>query len=89
MYVIYVAAPSVLQNVALNMAAEQSSRPQSGAAKLATDGINNTCTITNTELHPWWRVDLVHLYTIWHVTVSNFEQIQRKCSINVVCRHMC
>ena len=78
MCIIYVAAPSVLQNVALNMAAEQSSRSRAGAAKLATDGINNTCTITNIELYPWWRVDLVHLYTVWHVTVSNFEQQQRK-----------
>ena len=76
-----VVAPTELHNAALsNKATEQSSLSPPGVAMRAIDGKMdvawwlNSCSYTNIEDDPWWRVDLSHLYTVWHVTVTNFRQ---------------
>ena len=68
----------LLQNVALNRNAVQSSQfnHYSGAGR-AVDGNKDTlfqsgsCTHTNDEPDPWWRVDLQNVYKIAAVTITN------------------
>ena len=75
-----VVAPTLLVNAARDMAADQSSSPPLGGAMRAVDGNtsatwwHHTCSYTDREQNPWWRVDLVRLYDVWHVGVTNFEQ---------------
>ncbi|KAF4101999.1 uncharacterized protein LOC131523597 [Onychostoma macrolepis] len=39
--------------------------------QLALDGLINTWTHTNNETNPWWRVDLLKVYRVNRVTVTN------------------
>ncbi|KAI0238241.1 Ficolin-2 [Lamellibrachia satsuma] len=77
---VYVQPPTLLVNAARDMAADQSSSPPLGGAMRAVDGNtsatwwHHTCSYTDREQNPWWRVDLVWLYDVWHVGVTNFEQ---------------
>ncbi|XP_070539351.1 uncharacterized protein [Ptychodera flava] len=64
-------------NAALKMTAEQSSDYPNAPARLAVDGIKNTnfwfwsCSQTDLEFEPWWRVDLGKNYTVYRVTIAN------------------
>ncbi|XP_070539402.1 uncharacterized protein [Ptychodera flava] len=64
-------------NAALRMTAEQSSEYPNAPARLAVDGIKNTnfwfwsCSQTDLEFEPWWRVDLGKNYTVYRVTIAN------------------
>ncbi|XP_047672631.1 uncharacterized protein LOC113640480 [Tachysurus fulvidraco] len=64
-------------NVALGGIATQSSTYLQRYASFATDGnratnVNsNSCTTTNAEYNPWWRVDLLAVYDISNVIITN------------------
>ncbi|XP_048057793.1 uncharacterized protein LOC125275137 [Megalobrama amblycephala] len=64
-------------NLALYAKAVQSSTARLGAAQHAVDGNRNSdankgsCTHTNSEFNPWWRVDLGNVYSINKVTITN------------------
>ncbi|XP_029107705.1 deleted in malignant brain tumors 1 protein-like [Scleropages formosus] len=66
------------KNVALKGTATQSSQYDSyGAAGNAIDGNRNTkytdgsCTHTNQDSKPWWRLDLQDVFTVTSVTITN------------------
>ncbi|XP_036840111.1 uncharacterized protein LOC110528604 isoform X1 [Oncorhynchus mykiss] len=62
-------------NVALNGVATQSSLYENRDASDAIDGKRNThyesCTHTLKDRNPWWRVDLLNVYRITDVTLTN------------------
>lgn len=66
-----------LENVALRGKAEQSSMYGNGFAGKAIDGNRNgmyfdgSCSHTEGETNPWWRVDLLNVYRVSSVTISN------------------
>ncbi|XP_047450612.1 uncharacterized protein LOC125013729 [Mugil cephalus] len=73
----------LLQNVALNQIAIQSSQNGSlGAASNAVDGDRNpslqngSCTLTDEESDPWWRVDLQDVYSITAVMITNRDEYE-------------
>ncbi|XP_062421540.1 uncharacterized protein si:ch211-215k15.4 [Pungitius pungitius] len=67
------------ENVALRGKATQSTRygDEYGSAYNAIDGNRNSfwlagsCTHTKEETNPWWRVDLLHPYTVTSIVISN------------------
>uniref|UniRef100_G3PGN9 F5/8 type C domain-containing protein n=2 Tax=Gasterosteus aculeatus aculeatus TaxID=481459 RepID=G3PGN9_GASAC len=67
------------ENVALRGKATQSTRygDEYGAAYNAIDGNRNSfwlagsCTHTNEETGPWWRVDLLRPYTVTSIAITN------------------
>ncbi|KAG7469845.1 hypothetical protein MATL_G00133170 [Megalops atlanticus] len=67
------------ENVALGKKASQSSTAFLGKADKAIDGNRNawykgeSCSRTDKEADPWWRVDLLHAYNITSVTITNRE----------------
>uniref|UniRef100_UPI003AB044D9 uncharacterized protein n=1 Tax=Centroberyx gerrardi TaxID=166262 RepID=UPI003AB044D9 len=76
---IWIFSGILLPNVALRGKAVQSSTRDSalGAADNAIDGKrypdvqSGSCSITNEESSPWWRVDLQHVYHITAVMITN------------------
>ncbi|XP_048057801.1 uncharacterized protein LOC125275146 [Megalobrama amblycephala] len=65
-------------NLALNAKAVQSSLGQPlGDSQHAVDGnrdsdyFKSSCTHTNSEISPWWRVDLGNVYSVNSVTITN------------------
>ncbi|KAL0964921.1 hypothetical protein UPYG_G00274480 [Umbra pygmaea] len=64
-------------NVALYGKAAQSSLHSLGVPNNAIDGNRNgiwkvgSCTHTELELNPWWRVDLLKTYKVFSVTITN------------------
>ncbi|XP_048057804.1 uncharacterized protein LOC125275148 [Megalobrama amblycephala] len=64
-------------NLALNAKAVQSSTAPLGDAQHAVDGDRNSdankgsCSHTNSDFNPWWRVDLENVYSISNVTITN------------------
>ncbi|XP_058240525.1 pentraxin fusion protein-like [Hemibagrus wyckioides] len=64
-------------NLALKGIATQSSAYGSYTAPLAIDGsrasimLSHSCTHTNFENDPWWRVDLLAVYAIGNVIITN------------------
>ncbi|KAI1885642.1 hypothetical protein AGOR_G00205930 [Albula goreensis] len=68
-----------LKNVALRGKATQSSVHGTGFALNAIDGnrkghyLSGSCTHTNAQADPWWRVDLLRRYKVTSVTVTNRE----------------
>ncbi|XP_044038928.1 uncharacterized protein LOC122869731 [Siniperca chuatsi] len=73
-------AGNLLQNVALNQNAIQSSQNGSAAAGRAIDGNRDpsfksgSCSLTNEESDPWWRVDLQNVYKITAVMITNRDE---------------
>ncbi|XP_038831415.1 uncharacterized protein LOC120030157 [Salvelinus namaycush] len=72
------AAPSTseeLVNVALKKVATQSSYLDHRTAQLAIDGNKATndvpCTHTKHDTNPWWRVDLLDVYRVTGVSITN------------------
>ncbi|KAG9345090.1 hypothetical protein JZ751_009631 [Albula glossodonta] len=69
----------VSENVALRGKATQSSVNGTGFALNAIDGnrkghyLSGSCTHTNAQADPWWRVDLLRKYKVTSVTVTNRE----------------
>ncbi|KAK7130393.1 hypothetical protein R3I93_019889 [Phoxinus phoxinus] len=66
-------------NIALGAKTVQSSTfiPLFGSANHAVDGnsdpnyLHGSCTHTRLEHNPWWRVDLMDVYSITEVTITN------------------
>ncbi|XP_059356882.1 fucolectin-5-like [Carassius carassius] len=67
----------LLENLALKGTAVQSSTYYTWGAANAIDGIRyapglaSSCSHTERELNPWWRLDLLNSYSISSVTVTN------------------
>ncbi|XP_059356697.1 uncharacterized protein LOC132095581, partial [Carassius carassius] len=74
----------IQQNLALKGKAVQSTTYSTCGAANAIDGIRYSpsgkpypdetytyCSITDKELNPWWRLDLLDYYSIYNVTVTN------------------
>ncbi|XP_036414066.1 fucolectin-5-like [Colossoma macropomum] len=65
------------ENVALKKAATQSSLYGTGLASKAVDGNRDgvynhgSCTHTNNDLGPWWRLDLLKQHRVFSITVTN------------------
>ncbi|XP_045072319.1 uncharacterized protein LOC123481147 [Coregonus clupeaformis] len=65
------------ENVSLKGKATQSSLHKFGSAYNAIDGnrdgrwAHGSCTHTEVELNPWWRVDLLKTYKVFSVTITN------------------
>lgn len=66
--------------MALNKKAVHSSQHQLGAAGRAVDGNRDStsCSCTDTESNPWWRVDLQYGYKITAVTITNIDDNQHE-----------
>ncbi|XP_033979833.1 uncharacterized protein LOC117477270 [Trematomus bernacchii] len=68
---------STYQNVALRGKATQAGRYQFGFASNAIDGnrdnkfLSGSCSHTDTERDPWWRVDLREPYIVTSIIISN------------------
>ncbi|XP_026098429.1 fucolectin-1-like [Carassius auratus] len=68
-----------LENVALKGTAVQSSTYSGCGAAKAIDGVryappgetHTYCSITDNDLSPWWRLDLLDSYNIYNVTITN------------------
>ncbi|XP_067242002.1 uncharacterized protein [Chanodichthys erythropterus] len=64
-------------NLALGARAVQSSTYQKAVAKNAVDGNMNSifntgsCSATNGDMDPWWRVDLLEVHKISRVSITN------------------
>uniref|UniRef100_A0A668VHD2 Fucolectin tachylectin-4 pentraxin-1 domain-containing protein n=1 Tax=Oreochromis aureus TaxID=47969 RepID=A0A668VHD2_OREAU len=85
---VYAAPPGralsqLLYNLALKQKAVQSSTSGSvGTAGKAVDRYRDanyqsgSCTLTNVQSDPWWRVDLVNVYTIGTVMITNRQELE-------------
>ncbi|KAI4811411.1 hypothetical protein KUCAC02_014321 [Chaenocephalus aceratus] len=68
---------STYQNVAMRGKATQSNRYEFGFASNAIDGnrdnhfFSGSCSHTDKESNPWWRVDLLEPYVVTSVIISN------------------
>ncbi|XP_030609373.1 uncharacterized protein LOC115797031 [Archocentrus centrarchus] len=78
-------AGQLLHNLALNQKAVQSSTSDNvGLAIKAADGKRDpsyqtgSCTSTNLESNPWWRVDLGKMYTIGAVMITNRDESENR-----------
>ena len=69
--------PCAGENVALGGRATQSSLYDRGFPSNAIDGnqdgsyVHGSCTHTNNDLGPWWRLDLVKRHKVFSITVVN------------------
>uniref|UniRef100_A0A673I7F4 Fucolectin tachylectin-4 pentraxin-1 domain-containing protein n=1 Tax=Sinocyclocheilus rhinocerous TaxID=307959 RepID=A0A673I7F4_9TELE len=63
----------VPENVALWGKTSQSSTYAGSGPELALDGLLNSWTHTNEQNNPWWRVDLLKVYRVNRVTITNRE----------------
>uniref|UniRef100_A0A672LFG1 Fucolectin tachylectin-4 pentraxin-1 domain-containing protein n=1 Tax=Sinocyclocheilus grahami TaxID=75366 RepID=A0A672LFG1_SINGR len=61
----------VLLNAALWGKTSQSSNYLQSGPELALDGLLTSWTHTNNETNPWWRVDLLKVYRVNRVTITN------------------
>ncbi|XP_050958286.1 uncharacterized protein LOC127159520 [Labeo rohita] len=59
------------ENAALWGKTSQSSIYLDSIPELALDGLLNSWTHTNSETDPWWRVDLLKVYRVNRVTITN------------------
>ncbi|XP_016366749.1 fucolectin-like [Sinocyclocheilus rhinocerous] len=60
-----------IKNAALWGKTSQSSNYLQSGPELALDGLLTSWTHTNTETNPWWRVDLLKVYRVNRVTITN------------------
>ncbi|XP_064787338.1 fucolectin-like [Oncorhynchus masou masou] len=71
-----------IDNVALRGQAVQSSQFSDRNAHYAIDGNRNTnygsCTHTAQETNPWWRVDLLDVYKVTAVTITNRDVVPER-----------
>lgn len=61
----------VSENVALRQTCTQSSTYGTGYAEYAVDGVRDSYSHTNTQTDPWWRVDLMKVYRVNRVAITN------------------
>nr|XP_023009812.1 uncharacterized protein LOC101464769 [Maylandia zebra] len=80
---IWIFTGHLLQNLALNQNAVQSSNNDSlGFADKAVDGNRDSsyqrgsCTLTTSQSDPWWRVDLKKVYTIGAVLITSTVELE-------------
>uniref|UniRef100_A0A1A8N367 Fucolectin tachylectin-4 pentraxin-1 domain-containing protein n=1 Tax=Nothobranchius pienaari TaxID=704102 RepID=A0A1A8N367_9TELE len=72
------------ENLALGGAATQSSLYATGVAYNAIDGNRNnnwnqaSCTHTEADLHPWWRLDLRTIHKVFSVKIVNRDSFQER-----------
>uniref|UniRef100_A0A673I394 Fucolectin tachylectin-4 pentraxin-1 domain-containing protein n=1 Tax=Sinocyclocheilus rhinocerous TaxID=307959 RepID=A0A673I394_9TELE len=59
------------ENVALWGKTSQSSTYAGSEPEFALDGLLNSWTHTNEQTNPWWRVDLLKVYRVNRVTITN------------------
>ncbi|KAG1925984.1 fucolectin [Pimephales promelas] len=59
------------ENLALRQTSTQSSLYTEGYAGKVVDGLRETYGHTNTQTDPWWRVDLMKVYRVNRVTMTN------------------
>uniref|UniRef100_A0A8C1QEU9 Fucolectin tachylectin-4 pentraxin-1 domain-containing protein n=1 Tax=Cyprinus carpio TaxID=7962 RepID=A0A8C1QEU9_CYPCA len=58
-------------NAALWRTASQSSQFDDWISRYAVDGLRNSCSHTNPQTDPWWRVDLLNEYNVYRVAITN------------------
>ncbi|XP_026122310.1 uncharacterized protein LOC113105454 [Carassius auratus] len=58
-------------NIATWGKANQSTQAYNWYASNALDGKNSTCTHTDTQNDPWWKLDLMKMYSLNRVTITN------------------
>ncbi|XP_070786293.1 uncharacterized protein [Enoplosus armatus] len=81
---IWILNGNLLQNVALNQEAVQSSQFYGGSAGRAVDGNRDpdfkslSCSHTKREANPWWRVDLQDVYRITAVMITNRDLAEKR-----------
>ena len=69
--------PFLFQDIALHKAAVQSSTKHNGFASRGVDGnfkfhwSDKSCTHTDNEMDPWWRVDLGREYIVTGIKSNN------------------
>ncbi|XP_058625947.1 fucolectin-4-like [Onychostoma macrolepis] len=73
------------ENVALWGKTSQSSTSDAAYPDLALDGLLNTWSHTNTETNPWWRVDLLKVYRVNRVTITNRPTFADRINGAVIC----
>ncbi|KTF91632.1 hypothetical protein cypCar_00046358, partial [Cyprinus carpio] len=59
------------ENAALWRTASQSSQFDDWISRYAVDGLRNSCSHTNPQTDPWWRVDLLNEYNVYRVAITN------------------
>ncbi|XP_077083567.1 uncharacterized protein LOC143736761 [Siphateles boraxobius] len=59
------------ENVALRQTSTQSSTYGTSYAEYAVDGVRDSFSDTNPETDPWWRVDLMKVYRVNRVAITN------------------
>ncbi|XP_060888002.1 uncharacterized protein LOC132958941 [Labrus mixtus] len=74
----------LVQNMALSQTADQSSSYPGGPARNAVDGnrdpnfAKGSCSHTQRESNPWWRVDLQNVYTVTAVMITNRNKFENR-----------
>jgi len=59
-------------NLASDKPTSQSSlHDRHSSPSFAVDGLDSTRSCTNSDVHPWWSVDLGETYDVGRVTVTN------------------
>ncbi|XP_073692875.1 uncharacterized protein [Garra rufa] len=59
------------ENVAFRRTTIQSSMYGTWYSEHGVDGVRDSCTHTNTQTDPWWRVDLLKVYRVNRVAITN------------------
>uniref|UniRef100_A0A671P3Q9 Uncharacterized LOC107699373 n=1 Tax=Sinocyclocheilus anshuiensis TaxID=1608454 RepID=A0A671P3Q9_9TELE len=59
------------ENAAFRHTATQSSMYGTWYSENAVDGVRDSCSHTNTQTNPWWRVDLMKVYRVNRVAITN------------------
>uniref|UniRef100_A0A672RE99 Fucolectin tachylectin-4 pentraxin-1 domain-containing protein n=1 Tax=Sinocyclocheilus grahami TaxID=75366 RepID=A0A672RE99_SINGR len=59
------------ENAAFQHTATQSSMYGTWYSENAVDGVRDSCSHTNTQTDPWWRVDLMKVYRVNRVAITN------------------
>ena len=78
------------EDVAYNGVATQSSSHESYPAKMAIDGhvhndiTDNTCSQTQEEFYPWWKVTLEYGVLVTEVVIVNRGDCCGKCLVHVI-----
>uniref|UniRef100_A0A8C1J0X3 Fucolectin tachylectin-4 pentraxin-1 domain-containing protein n=1 Tax=Cyprinus carpio TaxID=7962 RepID=A0A8C1J0X3_CYPCA len=58
-------------NIAAWGTADQSTTYSIAYAQIALDGLSNTCSSTTRQNDPWWKLDLMKMYSVNRVTITN------------------
>lgn len=73
------------ENAALEGKTTQSSTYADAVPELAIDGSPETWTHTNSQTDPWWRVDLLKIYRVNRVTITNRINFAYRINGAVIC----